>query len=47
MYEIDAIKHNVAEIIIAKHNYGPTGSIGLVYRSNLAKYENAVTRTLK
>ncbi|MCI0551107.1 MAG: DnaB-like helicase C-terminal domain-containing protein, partial [Anaerolineae bacterium] len=42
-----AIKPNIAEIIIAKHNYGPLGSIELVYRSNLAKYENAATHVLK
>jgi replicative DNA helicase len=47
LYEVDAVKHNVAEIIVAKHNFGPRGSVELVYRNNLAKYENAFTRVVK
>jgi len=43
-YEKDTVKQNVAEIIIAKHRNGPTGSIELIFRSNLAKFENAATR---
>ena len=37
-------KKNVAEIIVAKHRNGPVGSIELVFRSNLAKFENAAIR---
>jgi len=34
----------VAEIMVAKHRNGPTGSIELIFRSSLAKFENAATR---
>jgi replicative DNA helicase len=44
MYEKDTLKQNVAEIKIAKHRNGPVGSIELVFRGNLAKFENAATR---
>lgn len=47
LYESGFTKPNVAEIIVAKHNYGPIGSIELVHRSDIAKFENAVTRVLK
>ncbi len=43
-YENDTIKQNVAEIMVAKHRNGPTGSIELIFRSSLAKFENAATR---
>ncbi len=43
-YEKDTVKQNVAEIIIAKHRNGPVGSVELVFRSALAKFENAATR---
>lgn len=43
-YEDDALKENVAEIIVAKHRNGPVGSIELVFRKDLAKFENAETR---
>lgn len=39
----ETIKQNVAEIVIAKHRNGPTGSIELVFRDQLAKFENAAT----
>jgi replicative DNA helicase len=44
MYEKDALKQNLAQIKIAKHRNGPVGSIELVFRSSLAKFENAATR---
>jgi replicative DNA helicase len=44
VYEKDTLKQNVAEIKIAKHRNGPTGNIELIFRSNLAKFENAATR---
>jgi len=44
MYEEDPSKENVAEIIVAKHRNGPTGSVQLIFRKNLAKFENAYTR---
>jgi replicative DNA helicase len=46
-YEVDFAAANVAEVIVAKHNYGPVGTINLLFRSNLSKYENAATRILK
>ncbi|MBM3143465.1 MAG: replicative DNA helicase [Chloroflexi bacterium] len=46
MYEDDPAKQNLAEIIVAKHRNGPTGSVQLVFRKNLAKFENAATRVV-
>ncbi|MDL1909681.1 replicative DNA helicase [Chloroflexi bacterium CFX6] len=46
-YEKDTVKQNVAEIIVAKHRNGPVGSVELVFRSALAKFENAATRVFK
>ena len=43
-YEKDTVKQNVAEIIIAKHRNGPVGSVELIFRSALAKFENAATK---
>ena len=46
-YERDTVKQNVAEIIIAKHRNGPVGSVELVFRNELAKFENAATRIFR
>ena len=43
-YESDTLKQNIAEIIIAKHRNGPVGSVELVFRKPLAKFENAARR---
>jgi replicative DNA helicase len=43
-YETDTLKENIAEIILAKHRNGPVGSVELVFRKDLAKFENAETR---
>jgi replicative DNA helicase len=43
-YEKDTVKQNVAEIIVAKHRNGPVGSVELIFRSSLAKFENAATK---
>jgi len=44
-YETDTLKQNIAEIIVSKHRNGPTHpGIELVFRKELAKFENAVTR---
>ena len=43
-YEEDTLKQNIAEIIVAKDRNGPVGSTELVFRKNLAKFENAATR---
>jgi len=45
VYEDDPAKLNVAEIIISKHRNGPVGNVQLIFRKNLAKFENAVTST--
>ncbi len=46
VYEEDSQLKNLAEIIIAKHRNGPTGDVQLVFRKNLAKFENAATRDI-
>jgi len=46
LVEQDTTKQNIAEIIVAKHRNGPVGNIELVFRSNLAKFENAATRSI-
>jgi len=46
LYERDTLKKNLAQIKVAKHRNGPTGTIELIFRSNLAKFENAATRTV-
>jgi replicative DNA helicase len=43
-YEKDTNKQNVAEIIISKHRNGPVGSVELIFRGALAKFENAATK---
>lgn len=44
VYEKDTLKHNIAQIKVAKHRNGPTGMVELIFRSTLAKFENAATR---
>lgn len=46
-YEKDTDKQNVAEIIVAKHRNGPVGSVELIFRSALAKFENAATKYVR
>jgi replicative DNA helicase len=43
-YEPDTMRQNIAEIIVSKHRNGPVGTVELVFRTNLAKFENAATR---
>jgi len=45
-YDKDTVKQNIAEIIVAKHRNGPVGSVELVFRNALAKFENAATRMI-
>jgi replicative DNA helicase len=43
--EVTSPRHNIAEIIVAKHRNGPTHpGIELIFMSNIAKFENAATR---
>jgi len=44
LYEKDTLKKNVAQIKVAKHRNGPVGMVELIFRSALAKFENAATR---
>jgi replicative DNA helicase len=44
LYEKDTLKQNLAQIKVAKHRNGPVGTIELVFRSSIAKFENAATR---
>jgi replicative DNA helicase len=44
LYEKDTLKQNIAQIKVAKHRNGPVDTIELVFRSNLAKFENAATQ---
>ncbi len=46
-YEKDTEKQSATELIIAKHRNGPVGSIDLVFRGELAKFESAAVRTFK
>jgi replicative DNA helicase len=46
-YEKDTDKQNIAEIIVAKHRNGPVGSVELIFRSALAKFENAATKMFR
>jgi replicative DNA helicase len=45
-YEKDTTKNNVAEIMVAKHRNGPTGSVELIFLSHLAKFVDAATRSI-
>ena len=42
---VQGLKQNIAEIIVSKHRNGPVGSVELVFRTSLAKFENAATRS--
>ncbi|MGE5223983.1 MAG: replicative DNA helicase [Omnitrophica WOR_2 bacterium] len=44
LFDKDTLKQNVAQIKVSKHRNGPVGTIELVFRNNLAKFENAATR---
>ncbi|MBI5965578.1 MAG: hypothetical protein HY863_19035 [Chloroflexi bacterium] len=48
IYErVENSKRDVAEIIVAKHNFGYVGSVELMFRSELYKFENATTKIFK
>lgn len=46
-YEKDTVKQNVAEIIVSKHRNGPVGTVELIFRNALAKFENAATKHVR
>jgi len=43
LYEKDTLKQNLAQIKVSKHRNGPVGTVELVFRSQIAKFENAAT----
>ncbi|MFQ5932924.1 MAG: DnaB-like helicase C-terminal domain-containing protein, partial [Nitrospiraceae bacterium] len=46
-YEADTLRQNIAEIVVAKHRNGPVGTVELVFRESLAKFENAAAPRLR
>jgi len=46
-YDSDTLKQNIAEIVVSKHRNGPVGTVELVFRRSLAKFENAETRHVR
>lgn len=42
-YEKDELKQNISQIKVAKHRNGPVGTVELIFRSQIAKFENAAT----
>jgi len=39
--EQDYVENNKAELIIAKQRNGPTGSVKLIFKERIARFENA------
>lgn len=46
MYDKDTPRKNIAEIIIAKHRNGPTGTIELYFRDHLAQFVDVTKREI-
>ena len=46
VYDQQTERKNVAEVIIAKHRNGPTGSIELYFKNQLAQFANAAKREI-
>lgn len=44
--EKDPANQNLTHLKVAKHRNGPVGTIDLIFRNNLTKFENAATRTV-
>lgn len=45
-YRKDSLKENITQIRVTKHRNGPTGTVELIFRKNIAKFENAATRMI-
>lgn len=43
-YNPDSVDQNIAEIIIAKHRNGPTGTVKLLFQADVTKFENLARR---
>jgi len=46
VYDENSDRKNVAELIIAKHRNGPTGTIELFFQKNLTMFRNALKRDI-
>jgi replicative DNA helicase len=46
VYDPQSERKNVAEIIVSKHRNGPTGTIELYFRNQLAQFVNAARREI-
>ena len=46
VYDADSERKNVAELIIAKHRNGPTGTVELYFQRNLTQFKNAMKRDI-
>ena len=46
VYDPQSERKNVAEIMVAKHRNGPTGTVELYFRSHLAQFVNATRREI-
>jgi replicative DNA helicase len=44
LYNPDTERPNIAEVIVAKHRNGPTGTVQLFFRDRLAQFLDAETR---
>jgi replicative DNA helicase len=45
-YKKDSEKPGIAEIIVAKHRNGPTGTVDLLFRKELTRFENLDARRM-
>jgi replicative DNA helicase len=43
LYDKETLLKNIAQIKVAKHRNGPIGTVELVFRDSIAKFENAAT----
>lgn len=46
VYDEDSERRNVAELIVAKHRNGPTGTVELYFQKNLTQFRNALKRDI-
>jgi replicative DNA helicase len=44
VYDEDSERKNIAELNVAKHRNGPTGSVELYFQKNLTQFKNALKR---